>query len=918
MYGRPPDATYACPSLQGFRPQTGARYIERRRLLDRLPDEPGYVVWLEAPYGYGKSVLASQWAQGLEAAGWSVVWLSGRYVDLRSTVASVLGVPGHTPWAVLLDVLLGSRALVVLEDLEGLADHEELTPLLQDRRGLVLLASRAGLAASELPRLRTMGRLVHVTAAELAFTPEEAVELVADEAVGRRLRELTDGWPLPLHFAAITGELPDRSPLLEGMRASLSDAEWEEALLLATLAQLPPDAATAATRRLAKSGFVQLGEAGYRLHPLASEHLLAEHRDEARAALEAHGRRLPPLLFGEALERCGDHEALAELFEQPGSGIHKQAPETLVRWEGLLASPATAKRHITVAGALRILGRMPEAVERLRAALATPHLTPDDEVLALMGLCWALGFSDPEAAAAVVRRGEELVGQVDAELAGRFLSDASMVDVMSGRLDDAAVKLTRALRVLPLDSPFRTGAHINLALNRWDRHGDYDGRLAAQAMTLEDVWRLYPSDAPGQCRDLAMLHLWAGDRERAREYLEQAVAGGRSNPLVRLEARAALAYLDGDVSALPGLLETAVRWQDPYTVDVVAMYAIDSLPLQGHLATARAWFDAVTQPRLAAVPFAVRLAAAGKAAEGLAALDAVLDGADERDYKLYLLAARYRVGRSAEDLESFLAQTTAGARLLPGFVPLEELPRDRPELAAAYPVAEVLPSGWREAAELRVGEAPDMELTLLGAFELRVLGRPVELTDRLKQLVTLFAIGRSRQQVAEALWPEVDAVKQRNNMGVQMSLLRAAVEPWGVPTYVVKDGLQRLSSDHDRLCRALAAGDADEVARLYREPFAGGLDVDAVADHGDHLRRRVLECLTAAAAGAEDAVAASYLSRALEVDPLNEEVLRDLLARLRAGGRTQAARRHLAEFASRLRAEMGLEPLPETLAVLEG
>src|SRR5690606_31249118 len=127
VYGRPPDATYACPSLQGFRPQTGARYIERRRLLDRLPDEPGYVVWLEAPYGYGKSVLASQWAQGLEAAGWSVVWLSGRYVDLRSTVASVLGVPGHTPWAVLLDVLLGSRALVVLEDLEGLADHEELT-----------------------------------------------------------------------------------------------------------------------------------------------------------------------------------------------------------------------------------------------------------------------------------------------------------------------------------------------------------------------------------------------------------------------------------------------------------------------------------------------------------------------------------------------------------------------------------------------------------------------------------------------------------------------------------------------------------------------------------------------------------------------------------------------------------------------
>src|SRR5690606_41935379 len=64
--------------MHGFRPQADARYLERRRLLDRLPDEPGYVVWLEAPYGYGKSVLTSQWARELEDGGWSVVWLSGR------------------------------------------------------------------------------------------------------------------------------------------------------------------------------------------------------------------------------------------------------------------------------------------------------------------------------------------------------------------------------------------------------------------------------------------------------------------------------------------------------------------------------------------------------------------------------------------------------------------------------------------------------------------------------------------------------------------------------------------------------------------------------------------------------------------------------------------------------------------------
>jgi len=903
--------------MHGFRPQADARYLERRRLLDRLPDEPGYVVWLEAPYGYGKSVLTSQWARELEDGGWSVVWLSGRYADLRGTVAAVLGAPARSPWPVVLDVLFAGRTLAVLEDLEGLAEPEELTPLLQDGRGLVLLASRTSLAASELPRLRTAGRLVHLRAEDLAFTPAEAAELVADPAVGRRLRDLTDGWPLPLHFAAITGELPDRSPLVEGMRASLPGAEWEEALLLATVAQLPPGSATDATRRLASSGFVQLGDAGYRLHPLVAEHVLAAHAPEARAALAAHGERLPRVLYGEALERSGDHEALAELFEDPRSQAYRHAPETFLRWEALLPGPPTPRRHITVAGALKVLGRFAECAAREEAALAMEGLSPEEAVLALMGLCWAQAIVDPGSADDTVRRGEALLHHVDPELAGRFLSDASFVDVMAGRLDDAAAKLTRALQVLPHGSRYRTGAHINLALNRWDRLGDYDGRLAAQTMTLEEVWRIYPSDAPGQCRDLAMLNLWAGKRAEARRYLEQAASGGRANPLVRLEASAALAALDGDAEALPTLFETAVRWQDDYTVDVVAMHVIDALPLTGALATARARFGAVPAPRLAAAPYALRLAAAGEEAEALAVLDVALEGADERAYRLYLYAARYRVSRLEEDLEAFMAVTTAGARLLPGFVPVGELPRHRPELAAAYPVEEVLASGWREAVELRLEEVPDLELTLLGRFEVRLLGRPLELTDRQRQMVTLFAVGLSREQVAEALWPEADESKQRNNMGVQMSLLRSALEPWGVPTYVHKDGLRRVDSDHGRLCRALAEGDAEEVSRLYREPFAGGLALGAVEEHAAWLRGRVLGCLTSAAASASDADAAAYLERALEVDPLNEETLRDLLVRLRSSGRTQAARRRLADFVARLRAETGLDPLPETLAVLE-
>ncbi len=415
-----------------------------------------------------------------------------------------------------------------------------------------------------------------------------------------------------------------------------------------------------------------------------------------------------------------------------------------------------------------------------------------------------------------------------------------------------------------------------------------------------------------------MLNLWRGDEGAARAYLEQALAAARSNPLVRLEATAALAALDRDPEPFAVLLDAAMLWQDAYTLDVVAMYAIDALPPGAPLEQARGMLEAAPEPRLAAAAYALRLAGAGEEEAALSVIDAALVGAEERAYRLYLLAARYRIGREREDLEAFIALTTAGARLLPGFVPLADLPEDRPELAGAYPIADVLRAGWQEAVRGRLDEVPDLELTLLGSFDLRLLGESLELTDRQRQMVTLFAIGHNRQEVAEALWPEVDAEKQRNNMGVQMSLLRSTLEPWGVPTYVFRDGLKRLSSDHARLCAALAAGDADEVSRAYREPFAPDLDVDAIAEHRAWLHREVVACLSRAALDAADDRAAAFLERVCELEPLDEEALRQLLERLVASGRGGAARRRYEAFRSRLRHETGLDPLPETAAVLHG
>lgn len=117
--------------MMSFRPETGARYLERSRLLALLPEQPGFVVWLEAPYGYGKSVLASQWAATLESDNWRVIWVAADADNVRRTVAAGLSLPADSPWEAVLETLWGQKTVLVLEDLENLTDHEELVPLLR-------------------------------------------------------------------------------------------------------------------------------------------------------------------------------------------------------------------------------------------------------------------------------------------------------------------------------------------------------------------------------------------------------------------------------------------------------------------------------------------------------------------------------------------------------------------------------------------------------------------------------------------------------------------------------------------------------------------------------------------------------------------------------------------------------------------
>jgi hypothetical protein len=144
--------------LIGFRPKPSALFLERPRLLSILPEESGYIVWLEAPYGYGKSVLVSQWAAQLDREARRVIWLALVDGDPRRPLAMVLGLSENAAWSLVLEGLAQEKTLVILEDLEN--DPESgasLGPLLKHNPGLVLLASRKSLHAPELPRARAPG-----------------------------------------------------------------------------------------------------------------------------------------------------------------------------------------------------------------------------------------------------------------------------------------------------------------------------------------------------------------------------------------------------------------------------------------------------------------------------------------------------------------------------------------------------------------------------------------------------------------------------------------------------------------------------------------------------------------------------------------------------------------------------------------
>ena len=193
----------------------------------------------------------------------------------------------------------------------------------------------------------------------------------------------------------------------------------------------------------------------------------------------------------------------------------------------------------------------------------------------------------------------------------------------------------------------------------------------------------------------------------------------------------------------------------------------------------------------------------------------------------------------------------------------------------------------------------------------------------------------SREELAELLWPETDPQAARNSLKVALSALRQQLEPPGTQRGSVLCAdrvLVRLvpgavRTDVERFEAAAAAsraapGCAERLLRLreavaeYSGPLLPGVYDDWAGVEQQRLSDLALslyrDLIAALSEEGELREALSYARRALALDPLRVESLRELIRLYGALGEPTAAVAQYRELEARLREERGLAPSAAT------
>lgn len=240
--------------------------------------------------------------------------------------------------------------------------------------------------------------------------------------------------------------------------------------------------------------------------------------------------------------------------------------------------------------------------------------------------------------------------------------------------------------------------------------------------------------------------------------------------------------------------------------------------------------------------------------------------------------------------------------------------------------------------------APRLVVRCLGPFEVRLGGAVLPpavwrraSARRLLQFLLVQGRPVHREEIMDALWPQLDPRRAANHLRVALWHLRHGLELEGTQAYVFAAGStvtlsrDRVDSDLERFRRAVASAAVTfetqrhaalvEAVQTYQgELFADSPYEEWATSHRDRLAQQYLDALAALAAMEEEEErwepALAHWTALLERDPAAEHGHRGRIRCYLALGRTGDALRAFDECRRAL-AGLGATPSPETLRIRE-
>lgn len=736
---------------------------------------------------------------------------------------------------------------------------------------------------------------------------------------------------------------------------------------------------------------VQSGEGrSFQLHPLLRDFLRGRAAQDLPETLApAHLRHAAELLRDAGqiedavalLIECRDWERIAHISaEHADSMLAQGRNETLSGWlESLPPSLLEADPKLLLAHAGSRVHASPRAARRQFELACEGFLRSENVAGAIQACCGVIDATifEFDDLAQLDRWIDVLAGLLERQpgidglgtrpavalVRGLLLRDAgnAALDAWIGRTN---LPLARAMASLLRGDPDAAGAAIEHALGRSDDEagstalafglasaashllsGGHEEALRAGRATLargeSQGMHGYDSWLHAVCAAAA---LGAGDRDTARREAQRLETTGlrRGDRAVLHYLRGWLAALDADPAAAQREARTAVAlgaetglpWLECLARIALARLMADAGDRRGCDTQLRAAEALADLQRSVLLLFALRLAAADAA---LAARDAAaaiepLKAAFSLGREHALRYAPWWRARATADLCVLALDKNIEPEYARSLVRAHALvPQTPPLRTAGWP--------WR----FRVATLGGFRLLREDAeveFSGKGPGRPTEL---LKVLVALGGQNVRADQLADALWPHVDADYAYKSFTATLHRLRRLLDDDDALT--MRDGRLSLHTalvwtDVGALENVLAALDesqrpahalkrgapnslVDEALAIYRGPFLP----DESEQPGyiacrEQIRARLLRCFARAARQWEEAgdpeSAADCYQRLIEADPLFEAPYRNLMLCLQRGGEQREARAVYERLRTLLSMRLKLMPSPETQAVYAG